>query len=130
MKALEILVLTLSGLSILGTGIVGLTDPQALFTPLGVDLIGASAHNEMRAAYGGMHIGVGGLLLAGAGRASMRTTALLVAAVFLGGLAVGRFVSLLLDGAPSPFVYQLWIPEAIGAVASGALLSLRTRQPK
>ena len=97
-RTLEIVTLGLSGLAILATGITGLVDPQTLLTPLGLQVEGVSAHNEIRAAYGGMHIGIGMLLLAGAVRPAFRRSALWVGLTFMGGLTIGRFVSLAVDG--------------------------------
>ena len=125
-RTLEILTLGLSGLAILATGITGLVDPQTLFTPLGLQIEGVSAHSEIRAAYGGMHIGIGMLLLAGAVRATFRRPALWVGLAFMGGLTIGRFVSLVIDGAPDAFVYQLWAPEAAAAAATAGLLLARS----
>lgn len=122
-NGLTIAVLGLSGLAILATGVVGLTDPQALFTPLGLEIEGVDARNEIRAAYGGMHIGIGVLLLVGAARASLRRAALWVGLAFMGGLTLGRLVSLAVDGMPGAFVFRLWIPEAVAAAAAAILLA-------
>ena len=127
MRVLESGVLALCGIAIGATGVVGLTDPQALFTPLGVELGGVDALNEIRAAYGGMHLGIAALLLWGALRSSFRAPALWVGFAFMGGLTAGRFLSLGVDGPPGTFVYGLWIPELIGAAACAALLYRRQR---
>ncbi len=124
-RRLEIITLGLAGLAILATGVTGLVDPQALFTPLELQIAGVSAMNEIRAAYGGMHLGIGLLLLAGAWRPEFRRTALWVGLAFMGGLTVGRGVSLVVDGTPSAFVFQLWIPETGAAVAIATLLFTR-----
>lgn len=121
-RTIEIAVLGLSGLGILITGVTGLTSPQELFTPLGLRIEGASAMNEIRAAYGGMHVGIGILLLVGAARASFRRAALWVGLAFLGGLTIGRLASLVVDGPPRAFVYQLLVPEAASAIVIAALL--------
>lgn len=130
-NAATIATLGISGLAILATGVTGLTNPQALFTPLGIHLQGASAFNEIRAAYGGMHIGIGLVLLVGAWKPSFRRPALWVGLAFMGGLTIGRLVSAMLDGPPSAFVYQLWIPEAVAALLCAALLfrSPESRNP-
>ncbi len=126
-RGIEIAVLGLSGLAILATGVTGLTNPQALFTPLDLQIEGVSARNEIRAAYGGMHIGIGILLLVGAWRPAFSRSALWVGLAFMGGLTLGRLVSLFVDGAPGAFVFQLWVPEAIAAVATAALLFTQAR---
>ena len=54
-RILEILLLAVTGLVLLATGATGLLTPQALFTPLDLELGSTSARNEMRATYGGMH---------------------------------------------------------------------------
>jgi hypothetical protein len=92
-------------------------------TPLGIPLDGASAHNETRAAYGGMHVGLGLVLLVAAMRPSLRATGLWVNLCIMGGLVVGRLTSFAVDGAPGDFVVRLLIPEALAAVVSALLLA-------
>ena len=66
--------------------------------------------------------------LVGASRRTHRRPALWLVLAFMGGLAVGRAVSLLVDGPPGPFVLRLWIPEALAGGVAGALLWAGRRQ--
>jgi hypothetical protein len=116
-------VLGLSGLALTFVGWIGLSAPADLMSPLGIPLDGASAHNEIRAAYGGMHVGLGLFLVVAALRPALRSTGLWVNLCIMGGLVAGRLVSFVLDGAPGDFVVRLLIPEAAGAVLSALLLA-------
>lgn len=53
-----------------------------------------------------------------------RDAALLVVALFAGGLVLGRLVSLMLDGSPNEAIWALLIVESVGCVVA-ALLFLR-----
>jgi hypothetical protein len=127
-NALEIAVLGLSAVALVVVGFTGLVSPAQLFDPLGVTLPTPAGRNEIRAAYGGMHLGVGLLLLAGVGRRERRRAALWLVVAFMGGLALGRLVSLVADGAPGDFVMRLWVPEALAGGLAAALLSFGRRQ--
>ncbi|MBM4268452.1 MAG: DUF4345 domain-containing protein [Deltaproteobacteria bacterium] len=129
LRILEILLLAVTGLVLIATGATGLVDPQALFTPLDLQLESTSAHNEMRATYGGLHVAMGLFLVAGALRAGLRRPALWVALAFTGGLTVGRAVSFIVDGSPNEFVYGLWIPEGLAAIVAAALLASGRNTP-
>ena len=126
--AIEIALLLLSGLALVAVGLTGLVSPDSLFDPLGVALTSVAGRNEVRAAYGGMHLGLGALLLSSAWRPAQRRAGLWLVAAFMGGLALGRFSSLLLDGAPGAFVVRLWIPEALAGIAAVVLLAKQRRE--
>jgi hypothetical protein len=122
---LERAVLALSAAALILVGFTGLVSPAQLFDPLGVPLPTPAGRNEIRAAYGGMHLGVGLLVLAWTLRRERRRAALWVVAVFMGGLALGRLASLFADGPPGAFVLRLWVPEALAGGIAATLLSLR-----
>lgn len=127
-RGLEIALLCLSGLALLAVGLTGLVSPESLFDPLGVALTSVAGRNEVRAAYGGMHLGVGALLLWAAWCPAQRRAGLWLVAAFMGGLALGRFSSLLFDGAPGAFVVRLWLPEALAGIAAVVLLVKQRRE--
>jgi hypothetical protein len=110
--------LTVGGTILLGIGVFGLVSPQGILAPVGIHLDGASALNEIRASYGGMHVGVAGVILWGAAVPAMRRWALLLMAAFMAGLAGGRLVGIAVDGFPGLFVCQLLVIEAVLAVAA------------
>ncbi len=116
------LLLALSGLSLLTVGWVGLTAPQDLMDPLGIALSSPDARSEIRAAYGGMHLAIGLLLLYAAARPGSRTAGLWLVLCFMGGLTVGRLVSLVVDGVPGGFVLRLLAAEALAAALALVLL--------
>jgi hypothetical protein len=116
------LVLGLAGIAFLAVGVMSLVTPAAGMAPFGMALPTPSAVNEIRANYGGMHLAMGAFYLWAAARPAWRRAALLVLALFTGGLVVGRLVSLAADGAPNAFVWRLLVVEAAGAAAAAVLL--------
>lgn len=120
-------VLALCGCAMLYVGWTGLRAPAALMDPLGIPLQGAAAYSEIRAAYGGMHVGIGLFLIATALRAPLRTVGLWANLCIMGGLVVGRLASLVVDGAPGGFALGLLAAEGVAALASVLLLGARTR---
>jgi Domain of unknown function (DUF4345) len=119
-------VLALCGFAMLYVGWSGLTAPATLMDPLGIRLQGAAAHSEIRAAYGGMHVGIGLFLIATALRAELRALGLWANLCIMGGLVAGRLASLVVDGAPGGFALGLLATEGIAALASVALVVART----
>ncbi len=119
-------VLAVGGIILLGIGVSSLISPQGILAPVGIHLSTPSALNEIRASYGGMHIGVAGVILSGAAVSAMRRWALLLLATFMAGLAGGRLVSIAVDGFPGLFVCQLLVIEAVlAALAAWALRNNR-----
>jgi hypothetical protein len=114
-------------------GVTGLLAPETIAGPVALGIETTSARNEIRANYGGMHLGVCVLFGAGAFVARLRRFATLLLTVFTGGLVAGRVLSMLVDGMPNAFVIQLLILEAVSAGAGAALLwgreSERRAQP-
>jgi uncharacterized membrane protein YjjP (DUF1212 family) len=102
----------------MAVGWSGITAPEELLGAVGVALQRPDGFSEARATYGGMHVAVGGFLVAGAFTPALRRTALVVATAFFGGLVGGRALSLALDGTPNPFVLRLFLVEAAGALAA------------
>jgi hypothetical protein len=125
--------LLLISAAFLGVGWLGLTDPRAVLGPVGFSLGNATAMNEARANYGGMHVTMGLFFLCGVFVGGVRGVALSVALLFLGGLVVGRGVSISLDGPPeAPLAWGLLAVEAVGVLlVLSALLKRRrvARQP-
>lgn len=120
-------VLGLCGIAMVYIGWTGLSAPAALMEPLGIPLAGPAARNEIRAAYGGMHVGIGLFLLATALRADLRTVGLWANLCIMGGLVAGRLVGIAIDGSPGGFALGLLAVEGIAAAASAVLLAARQR---
>ena len=103
-------------------GLNGLFAPNAIAGPVELVAPSASANNEIRANYGGMHLAMSALFAAGAVSLGFRWAATVVLMLFSGGLVAGRLVSVAVDGVPNGFVIQLLITEATAAAAGAALL--------
>lgn len=114
--------LAMAALVFAWVGLNGLFAPAAIAGPVEMVVASASANNEIRANYGGMHLAMSALFLIGAICATFRWTATVVLTLFTGGLVAGRLLSVVLDGAPNAFVMQLLITEATAAASGAALL--------
>ncbi len=102
-------------------------DPLRAMAPLELNVNTVSALNELRATYGGMQIGIGLFLMAGARWAVLTRPVLLAQALMLGGLAAGRLVGMALDGLPNGFVQGLLVLETAITVLSVALYQRQAR---
>lgn len=116
--------LAVVGLIFLGLGSLNLFFPVAGMAGFEIQIAAVSALNEVRANYGGMHFAMGLLFVSGAFVAALRVPALLVVALFTGGLVLGRSLSLVLDGWPNLFVWGLFTLEALGFVVATVLVKL------
>lgn len=114
--------LGLSAVMFLLLGANGLINPTGHLAPYGITLTTPGWLGEVRANYGGMHVGIGLLLGLGALRVDWRRTGLAVLLVFLGGLAVGRTLSVVVDGAPPAFALVFIGVEVVGAALAAWLL--------
>jgi hypothetical protein len=114
MRRFDQLFLGVVGVVFLGLGAFNLFSPVAGMAGFEMQIASVSALNEIRANYGGMHFALGLLFLSGAFLRALKVTALLVVALFTGGLVLGRLLSLALDGMPNLFVSGLFALEALG----------------
>lgn len=114
--------LGLSALLFIALGVNGLVNPLGHLAPYGLELQAPGWLGEIRANYGGMHLGIGLLLALGAVRADWQRAGLAVLLVFLGGLAVGRTVSVFVDGVPPNFALVFIAIEWVGALLALWLL--------
>ncbi len=115
----------LGGLVLLGIGIAGLLLPEVSLAFFGIALNGRLAHNEIRASYGGMHLGVATFVLLSLNRRWLRDAALLVLILFMGGLALGRIASLAIDGVPSASVWLMLGGEVLFAGLAAVAVAMR-----
>jgi hypothetical protein len=106
-------------------GLSYLSVPDTLLSLHGLLLTTASAYSDVRAGYGGLYVALGMVFLGGAARPGMRGLALLMLAAVTGGLAGGRLLSLIVDGAPTWTALFLLAIESAAAVSVASLLRRR-----
>lgn len=89
-------------------GLVALARPERIVGYFGTPSLTRDGRNEVRAVYGGFGLAVAGLLCIATTHAGIRAGAVLAVAVALLGMATGRLVSVLIDGAPGrwPWVFM------------------------
>lgn len=103
-----------------GMGVFALSRPAALIRPFGITLPEPTSRAEVRAVYGGFGLAIAGVLTLAATGHPAREGILITVAAALGGMAVGRLVSGVIDR-PTPF-YPNWFYFFVELLASVALL--------
>ena len=112
--------LILLALATLNIAVQAILDPQTIFDNVQVQLGNLSARNSVRALYGGVNLAFGLFWIYAAFR--QQNTGLLLALLYTGGFALGRILSILLDGMPGAFAMQWLLTEAVFAVLAAGLL--------
>ena len=110
----------------LGIGVIGLGylfSPQMMYGLYGIGLETVNEANMVRSAYGGLFLGFAVLFFLGARRDQLATPALVALLTFMSGFALGRIVSVLVDGVPAPLILLLIVFEITYAALAGYLLS-------
>jgi hypothetical protein len=116
------ILLVLAGLEICGVGLVYLIAPQVMAASNGMELRGVNDWHATRAAYGGVFVAFGALFGMGAFAAALRRPALVAVATFMGGFALGRIASIVVDGLPAPAFLGALASEIV--FGAGALVAL------
>ena len=127
MMRLTQMFLLLSGIGFMLIGINTFRDPIAAMAGVELGIQSINALNEVRANYGGMQMGIGILLFSAALLQWLSRSALLALSLITGGLVVGRFVSMMLDGMPNTTVQALLILEFVTTVAAIYLFFQHTK---
>jgi hypothetical protein len=115
-------VLGSSALGVAAIGAIYLIAPQAFLDIYEIDLRSASETNLYRAAYGGLFLGFAGLFGLGASRGDLAKPAQIGLLTFMGGAAVGRLVSMIVDGWPHPLIVAVFGVELAYFCAATFLL--------
>ena len=107
-------------------GLIGLAylyDPNLLLGRYDLEASSVGMDNMLRSTYGGVFVGAAGIFFLGFLHSERRRDALIFAAIFMAGLAVGRTASMLFVGAPSPALMPLFYYEAAAAVIAAVLVA-------
>ena len=102
-------------------GAVALANPQRIVAYFGTDALTRDGRNEVRAVYGGFGVALALLLLASLWLPALRSGVLLAVCVALLGMAVGRLLSVAVDGSPGFFP---WLFCGVEVVLAGFSLSI------
>ncbi|TQV84665.1 DUF4345 domain-containing protein [Exilibacterium tricleocarpae] len=105
--------LAITGAASILFGLFSLTLPGNLAATLQLQPLAPPAFIELRAAYGGMFLGLGLFYLCAAYRAHYQLPALWSAAALIGGLAAGRVIGFIADGSPDAVQYGALVFEIV-----------------
>lgn len=115
--------LIITGLATLNIAVQALVDPQTVMNFVDVQLNNITARNSIRAFYGSVNLAFALFWLYAAFRD--QRTGLILAGLYTGGFALGRLVSITLDGMPGAFALQWLVVESLFAlIALGLFLGL------
>lgn len=106
-----------------GIGLAYLIAPQFMYGLYGVGIESVNASNMVRGAYGGLFVAFSGLFALGVVRPGLANPALVGLLTFMSGFALGRLVSIVVDGLPSLLVLGLLALELCYSLLAAALLS-------
>jgi hypothetical protein len=101
-------------------GVAAVARPESIVAYFGTRGLTRDGRNEVRAVYGGFGLAIATLLCATRYSAAIRQGAVLAVAVALLGMAAGRLLSVLIDGAPGRWPWVFLLVELGGG---GALLA-------
>ena len=104
MRVLELVVLWLSGLSLLGFGVAFLVAPLETMASAGITLTGALEATELRAFYGGLEVALGVLVVACVLSPARRRDGLVLTLAIFAGIGLARLSGMLLSGADTGFL--------------------------
>jgi hypothetical protein len=102
-------------------GLAAIARPERILATVGTPALTRDGRNEVRAVYGGFGLAIAALLCAARYDAAIRSGALLAVGLALAGMAAGRVLSILLDGAPGRYP---WIYLAVELAGAAALLEI------
>ncbi|MFO7546741.1 MAG: DUF4345 family protein [Trueperaceae bacterium] len=110
-------------------GLLGLLNPALTVRMLGLELVDPRGLSQARATFGALHVTLGAVLLWAAAQRSVPAAYLWLPTMLLGSIAVGRLLSILIDGAITFPNVAFLASEAI--VTAGALMAAwdRSRRP-
>ncbi len=109
------------GVGAIGLGYLGL--PGVVLGIYGVALQSVSEAAIVRSAYGGVFVAFAVLFELGARHRAYQRPALVALTVFMSGFALGRIVSLAVDGVPHPILVAILFVEIASASAAARLLA-------
>ena len=113
----------------LGIGVIGmgyLLSPQFMYGLYGIGLETVNEANMVRSAYGGLFFGFAVLFFLGAFRVRFEKPALVALLTFMAGFALGRIVSVFVDGRPSLLIFSLIVFEITYSALAAYLLSAKS----
>ena len=113
-----LIALAIAALGFFFMGAVALISPTRVTGQFGIPTLDADGRNEVRGVYGGFGVAVSAALMATLLVANWREQAAIAVAVALGGMALGRLVSAIVDRHIGRF------PMLYGIIEGGASLLL------
>lgn len=116
------LLLISASLAIGFVGLAYLSSADAMYGRYGIEIMSTNEYNMVRGAYGGLFLAFACLFLLGALVTRFEFSALVAVFTFMLGFAIGRLMSITVDGMPTNTIMGLLIFEILYAVAAAFYL--------
>lgn len=118
-----------AGLIMLVVGALHLLAPQMMMNEPGIELTTINHVHIIRAAYGGAFLGIASLFLLGAVKPDFTRFSLVAIVILFSGFALGRTISIAVDGWPvTRYLYVLAVEVFFVVLAMLCLRQSKTRQ--
>ncbi len=114
--------LILLGVATAALGVLYAVAPNVITDPTGFGPLTPTATTDIRATYGGLQLGLGIFLLWAASKPTRYRAGLVALCFMVPGLALSRFLGLLVDGDVKPLMWGVLAFEVVLSVVSVAIL--------
>ena len=111
----------------LGMGLLGLLNPALVVRLLGLEIVEPRGFSQARATFGALYLALAGVIVWAVSAKGSHSAYLRVPALLIGALALGRLLSIIIDGVVTPLNLLFFVVEA--ASAAVVMLASFDRSP-
>jgi hypothetical protein len=105
----------------LGLGLLGLLNPALTVRLLGLEVVDPRGFSQARATFGAMYLALGGVIVWAVSARGAHPVYLRLPGLLIGALALGRLLSIVIDGVVTPLNLLFFVME--GASAAFVMLA-------
>lgn len=99
----------------LGLGLLGLLNPALTVRLLGLEVVDPRGFSQARATFGAMYLALGGVIVWAVSARGSHPAYLRLPGLLIGALALGRLLSIVIDGVVTPLNLLFFVMEAASA---------------
>lgn len=99
----------------LAMGLIGLLNPSLIVRLLGLEVVDPRGFSQARATFGAMYLALAGVIVWAVSAKGSHPAYLRVPALLIGASALGRLLSIIIDGVVTPLNLLFFVTEAASA---------------